>query len=232
VQGVILAGGLATRLQPLTDAVAKSMVDIRGKPFLEYQLELFKKNGVEDVVLCVGHLADQIRARFGDGAAFGVRIRCSDDGARPMGTAGALKKAETLLSESFFVLDGDSYLPFDYRKIMTAFEAGGREALMVVHENHDRYDKSNAAVAGNQVTVYDRARKTPGLVHIHAGLSVLRREALASIPADRPSSQDELWADLISRGQLTAFVEKGRFYEIGSPLGLTEFREHIGANPC
>ncbi len=232
MQGVILAGGLATRLQPLTDTVAKAMVDVRGRPFLEYQLDLFRKNGVDDAVLCVGHLSDQIRAHFGDGKAFGVRIRYSDEGPRLMGTAGALKTAEPLLSEKFFVLDGDSYLPLDYREIMAAFEKSGRLGLMVVYENHDRYDKSNAAVAGGRVTAYDRSGKTPGLVSIHAGLSVLRREALASIPADRPSAQDELWSGLIARDQLAAFPASARFHEIGSAAGLAEFREFIGARPC
>ena len=219
-----MAGGLATRLRPLTDAVPKAMVDIQGKPFLEYQLDLLRRNGVDDIVLCVGHLADQVREHFGDGRALGVRLQYSDEGLKLMGTSGALKKAQPLLAEMFFVLDGDSYLALDYRGIMTGFEGRDKLALMVVYKNHDRYDKSNTAIDGGMVTAYDRGQKIPGLVHIHAGLSVLRREALALIPGDRPSSQDELWSGLIARGQLMAFTASSRFYEVGSVSGLAEFR--------
>lgn len=225
VQGVILAGGLATRLRPLTDAVPKVMVDIQGKPFLRYQLDLLRKNDVNDIVLCVGHLADKVREHFGDGKAFGVRIRYSDEGPHLMGTAGALKKAQPMLAKMFLVLDGDSYLALDYKKIMTSFKDRDKLALMVVYKNHDRYDKSNTTIDGDMVKAYDRSRKIPGMVHIHAGLSVLRREALALIPSDRSSSQDELWSELIASDQLMAFTAPGRFYEVGSISGLAEFRQ-------
>lgn len=232
MQCAILVGGLATRMRPMTDAVPKAMLDVAGRPFLEYSLALLKKNGVDDAVLCVGHLADPIQRHFGDGARFGLRLRYSDDGPAPMGTAGALKTAAPLLQDRFFVLDGDAYLPFDYRDVMAAFERSGREALMVVFENHDRYDKSNAAVDGDRVTAYDRSGRTTGLVHVHAGLSVLSRSVVERLPAGRPSAQDEMWADLIARGELAAYVAPRRFYEVGSPSGLEEFRRFIGGTPC
>ncbi len=228
MQAVILAGGLATRLRPVTEKVAKAMVDIHGKPFLDYQLRLLKKNGIDDVVLCVGYLADQIRGHFNDGKALGMRIHYSEDGPTLMGTAGALRIAEPLLANHFFVLDGDAYLPLDYRAIMEAYEKSGREALMVVFENHNRYDQSNAAIEDGRVTAYDRSGKISGLVHIHAGISVLSKKCLKKIPKDRPSAQDELWSDLISRGELAAFAAPHRFYEVGSMAGLEEFRRSHG----
>lgn len=223
MQIAILAGGLGTRLGALTARRPKSMVDVAGRPFLAWQLDLLRRHGVTDVVLCVGHLADEIRGHFGVGADFGVRIRYSDEGDRRLDTAGALKWAEPLLAEAFFVLFGDSYLRFDYRAIMEHFLARDRLGLMVVHRNEDRWDRSDIRVEGDCVTAY-AGTPEPGMVHINAGLSVLRREALASLERGRPASLQGLYATLIPPRQLLAWETRQRFYEVGSPAGLEEFR--------
>lgn len=222
-----MAGGLATRMRPATDAVPKAMLEAGGKPFLQHQIELLKRCGILDIVLCVGYLSDRIRDRFQDGSQFGVSIRYSDEGKSLMGTAGALKKAEALLAERFFVLDGDAYLPLDYRAVMGCFEAGKKRALMVVYENRGRYDHSNVLLDGEFVKLYDRSRRDPSMAYIHAGLSVLSRAVLSLIPADRPSAQDELWRNLISSRDLLAYRTDERFYEIGSASGLDEFRRLV-----
>lgn len=228
MQSVILTGGLATRLRPLTARVAKAMLDVCGRPFLEHQIELLRGNGVTDLVLCVGHLAAQIRSYFGDGRAWGVRIRYSDDGRSLMGTAGALRQAEPLLRHAFFVLDGDAYLSLDYRELMSDFKRASTLALMVVYKNCGRYGRSNVIIDSGKVKVYDRISDVPGMIHIHAGLSVLSRQALALIPPDRPAPQDALWSRLISQDELSAFESSARFYEIGSRKGLEEFRRLMG----
>src|SRR5215468_8440113 len=110
----ILAGGLATRLRPLTEKIPKALVEINGEPFLWHQLRLLHANGIRHVVLCVGFLAERIQESVADGAAFGLKIDYSHDGPQPLGTAGALKQALPLLDDSFFVLYGDSYLPCDW----------------------------------------------------------------------------------------------------------------------
>lgn len=231
MQAAILAGGLATRLRPLTDDTPKAMVLVQGKPFLEHQIGLLRSQGISDIVLCVGYLAARIQEHFGDGGALGVRIRYSDEGARLLGTAGALKKAEPLLGEAFFVLDGDAYLPLDYQEVMARFKAAGKQALMVVFENRDQHESSNVVVAGDMVQTYDRGRKLPGMVHVHAGLSILRKDALALIPGQEVASQDELWPQLIARRELPAFLTTQRPYEVGSPGGLEEFRRFLGPGP-
>jgi NDP-sugar pyrophosphorylase family protein len=226
MQIAILAGGLGTRLGALTREHPKSLVDVQGRPFLAWQLDLLRGHGVTDVVLCVGHLAEAIERHFGDGAAFGVRLRYSDEGGRRLGTAGALKWAEPLLGEAFFVLFGDSYLRFDYRAIMEHFLARDRLALMVVHRNENRWDRSDVRVDGEHVTAYALTPE-PGMVHINAGLSVLRREALAALARGRPASLQELSATLIAERQLLAYETRDRFYEVGSPAGLEEFRQLV-----
>jgi|RhiMetdeSRZDD1v2_1073273.scaffolds.fasta_scaffold09219_12 MurNAc alpha-1-phosphate uridylyltransferase len=228
MQAAIVAGGLGTRLGPLTARTPKSLVEVHGRPFLAWQLELLRRNGVTDVILCVGHLADAMRVAVGDGRAFDLRVRYSDEADRRLGTAGALKWAEPLMSDAFFVLFGDSYLLLDYRAIMEHFLARRQPALMVVYQNVDRWGASDASVAGEHVIAY-ASPPLPGMTYINMGLSVLRREALAGLERGRPASLQELYAPLIARRQLLGWETSQRFYEIGSHAGLEEFRRLVAA---
>ncbi len=119
----ILAGGLASRLRPLTEKIPKVLLPVAGKPFLAHQLELLRRQGVKHVVLCVGYLGEMIQDQFGDGSGSGVRLEYSFDGATPLGTGGALKQALPLLGEKFFALYGDSYLPIDFKPIAEFFQS-------------------------------------------------------------------------------------------------------------
>ena len=220
---VILAGGLGTRLRPLTSEVPKALIPIGGKPFLHHQIDLLKRRGIRDIVLCVGHLGDRVKDYFGDGRWLGVRIRYSEEESQLLGTAGAIKNAEPLLRDDFFLMYGDSYLMIDYREIMRYFRRFDRLGLMVVWRNVDRFERSNVMVEGNLVTAYNKDQKSPDMVYINYGLSVLRKEALAFIPAGRPFSQEDFYQILIDQGELLAFEVEQRFYEIGSPKGLEEF---------
>ena len=220
---VILAGGLGTRLRPLTSEVPKALIPIGGKPFLHHQIDLLKRRGIRDIVLCVGHLGDRVKDYFGDGRWLGVRVKYSEEGSQLLGTAGAIKNAEPLLRDDFFLMYGDSYLMIDYREIMRYFRRFDRLGLMVVWRNVDRFERSNIMVEGNLVTAYNKDSKSPDMVHINYGLSVLRKEALAFIPAGRPFSQEDFYQILIDQGELLTFEVEQRFYEIGSPKGLEEF---------
>ena len=227
IQAVILAGGKATRLGEAARDCPKSMVDVGGRPFIEYQLELLKNNGISDVVLCLGHLGGQIERRLGNGAKLGVNITYSHED-RPLGTAGALKNAHRLIKGDFLSLYGDSYLDFDYQKAISFFEGRDRLALMTVYKNHGRYDASNTEVQGELVTRYDKVEKTPETVYIDYGASIFRREALDRLPENRPCSLEQLFRQLIAKQQLLAYEVAERFYQIGSPEGLEEFRRLKG----
>lgn len=225
MQAVILAGGLASRLGELSKNRPKSMTPVHQRPFLEYQLEFLKKGGIEDIVLCVGHMKDQIMEQFGDGRGYGVSIKYSCE-EQLLGTAGALKNAAGLLEGVFFTVYGDSYLFLDFPSIMAYFLGQNKLALMTVLRNQDRYDRSNTAIQDGLVTRYDRKDRS-GLSYIDYGANIFRKEVLGLIPENQHYSMEELFPKLIEQGELLAFKVKQRFYEIGSPQGLKEFTEYM-----
>lgn len=227
MQVVILAGGLASRLGYLTESRPKSLVMFKGKPFLEYQLEQLRQAGIKDIVLCIGYLGEQIQEYIGNGEKYGVHIRYSVE-KTPLGTAGALRNAEPLLTDPFFTLYGDSYVFVDFGRIMLYFLSEGRLALMTVYRNYDRFDSSNTAVNGGLVTRYDKEAKTEDMVYIDYGVSVFRKQVLDMIPEGQFYSLGDLFRGLIDTEGLLSFEVEQRFYEIGSAQGLKGFRKFIG----
>ncbi len=225
MQTVILAGGLATRLRPLTEKIPKSMIRINKKPFLEYQIELLNKNNIDDIVICVGYLSDQIRRYFKNGEDFGVEIRYSEEPDKLLGTAGALKKAERLLDKEFFVIYGDSYLLIDFMSVMRFFKQFNKQGLMTVYENYDSYYESNVTIEGNLVKEYDKNRKDKGMTYIDYGLSILNKEVLKDVPEREFCDLEDLFIKLIENEELLAYEVKQRFYEIGSLKGIREFKQ-------
>jgi N-acetyl-alpha-D-muramate 1-phosphate uridylyltransferase len=219
---VILAGGLATRLRPLTEHIPKALIDVAGRPFLWHQLQLLKKQGVRRVVLAVGYLGEDIRKRFGDGSEVGVSLEYSFDGPKPLGTAGAIRKALPFLPEQFFVLYGDSYLMCDYRSVEMAFRASRVTGLMTIYRNEGLFDKSNVEYDGTRILQYDKRNRAPSMRHIDYGLGVFHRNAFASIPIGESGDLAQVYQDLLSAGELAAYEVHERFYEIGSPEGLRE----------
>jgi NDP-sugar pyrophosphorylase family protein len=223
----ILAGGLATRLRPITESIPKALVEIAGEPFLAHQLRLLRAAGYEHVVLCVGHLGEMVRDFAGDGAAFGLHIDYSFDGPRLLGTAGALVRAMPLLGDRFSVIYGDSYLPCDYAAAERAFEESGLCGLMTVHRNEGRWDASNVEFDGFRVVRYDKANRTPAMKHIDYGLGVLRRDAFAGVTPDGPHDLAAVYQDLVGRGELAAWESPDRFYELGSREGIADLTEFL-----
>lgn len=221
----ILAGGLATRLLPVTHAIPKALVDVGGEPFIVHQLRLLRDNGATRVVLCVGHLGEMIQAELAPRAAsLGMSIDFSFDGPHLLGTAGALRKAAHLLGNTFFVLYGDSYLKCNYRDVQRCFVDSGKQALMTVFRNDGRWDTSNVAFAAGNILAYDKARQLPTMRHIDYGLGVMRASALGAVPEGKSSDLARLYQLLLERGELAGCEISERFYEIGSPDGLAETR--------
>lgn len=221
----VLAGGLATRLRPITEKIPKSLIPVAGKPFLAHQLELLRARGICRAVLCVGYLGEMIQREFGDGSAFGLRLDYTFDGPKLLGTGGALRRALPLLGKEFFVLYGDSYLPVEYRPIAEFFRRSGKLGCMTVYRNEGRYDTSNVVFRDGSVVVYDKKNRLPEMRHIDYGLSLFQATVFNAYPADKPFDLAEVMGKLVREKQLAGYEVHERFYEIGSPAGLTELEK-------
>ena len=223
----ILAGGLATRLRPVTETIPKALIEVAGEPFLAHQLRLLRHHGFEHVVLCVGYLGEKIQAFAGDGRAFGLHVEYVYDGPQLLGTAGALRRALPVLGNAFGVIYGDSYLPCDYRAALAAFRDSGKLGLMSVYRNEGRWDTSNVEFTGGRILAYDKANRTPAMLYIDYGLGAFQRAAFDDVPADRPSDLAEVYQGLLRRGELAAWESPERFYEIGSVKGIDDLGEFL-----
>jgi N-acetyl-alpha-D-muramate 1-phosphate uridylyltransferase len=229
MQVVILAGGLGTRLGPLTAQVPKALVPVNGKPFLAHVLALLKENGLVRILLLHGHHGRRLEEAFGDGSALGMQIDYRHDGPRLLGTGGALRHALDLLDREFLVLYGDTYLDIDYAAVVRAFHASGKPALMTVLRNQGRWDRSNVIFRDGQLLRYDKADQVPEMEHIDYGLAALRRELIEDLPAEGPSDLAELYSRLVRDGSMAGFEVSRRFYEIGTPQGLAETEAYLAA---
>jgi len=218
----LLAGGMATRLRPITEKIPKLLVEVAGEPFFSHQLRLLKKHGLTRIVLCVGYLGEQIVDLYGDGSKWGVEIQYSFDGEKLLGTGGALIRALPKLGDAFYVLYGDSYLPVDYQAVGRAFLASGKLGLMTVFENREAYDASNVWFEDGKIRLYSKTEKLPQMRHIDYGLGAFRAAAFDGCPRDAVVDLAAVQTDLCRRNELAGYAMLERFYEIGSHSGLKE----------
>jgi NDP-sugar pyrophosphorylase family protein len=234
MQCIVLAGGLATRMRPVTETVPKALLPVAGRPFADHQLAWLAAEGVTDVIFSIAHLGEQIRDFAGDGTRGGLRIRYVDEGSRLRGTAGALRLAydEGGLEAVFAVLYGDSYLPVDVGSLFTAFETSRSDVLMTVFRNEGAFDRSNARLEGSRV-VYDKTVSDPaaaGMNFIDYGLSIIKRDAvLPEVPSGEIADLADLYRRLSHEGRVEGYEVTERFYEVGSPEGLRELEDLLAA---
>jgi len=204
----ILAGGLATRLKPITETVPKLLVSVAGEPFFTHQIRLLKKSGLTHLVVCLGYLGEKVVDLYGDGSKWGVKIEYSFDGPKLLGTGGALIGALPKLG--------------DYLAVGRSFLASGKLGLMTVFENSERYDASNVWFEGAEMRAYDKKAKVPAMRHIDYGLGVFRKAAFDGFPREAAVDLSDIQKALLERGQLAGFEIRERFFEVGSHSGLRE----------
>lgn len=215
-QAVILAGGKGTRLMPLTADRPKPMVEIHGRPFLEYLIELLKENGIKHVLILTGHMAEKITDYFGDGSQFGISItyHYSDPEAE---TGTRLRNAKDLIDNEFLLLYCDNYWPLKLQKLNVFHRAHGSTATMVVYSNKDKYSKNNVRVgASGVVELYDKSRTASDLNGIDVGFFLLKKDVLELLPPGNPSFEAEVVPRLAEKRQLAGFFTDHRYYTIGS----------------
>ncbi len=234
MQVVILAGGLGTRLKSVAPETAKAMVPVAGRPFIEHQFTLLKKNGIFRILLCIGHLGEQIRNHVGDGSNFGISVSYSwEDPSNLLGTGGALLNAMPLLEPEFLMMYGDSYLPVDMQAMLDWSRHRNFRAVMSVYRNEGRWDASNVRVLEDRVAHYSKQALEGECDHIDYGLSFFKRDVISEYQsAKMPLDLAKVQGELVERGELGAYTVNDRFYEIGKPDGLAELdRLLLGRSP-
>ena len=223
----ILAGGLATRLRPITEKIPKSLIEVAGEPFICHQLEYLRKQGISSVVLCVGYLGEMIQEVVGDGSRWDMHISYSPDGPALLGTGGALRQALPLLGEHFFILYGDSYLPIDFSDVEKTYAASGKKGLMTVLKNQNQWDKSNVEFDAGQIAEYNKTVIRPEMHYIDYGLGILQRTTLQAYSARQSFDLSEVYNHLSLAGELCGYEVFERFYEIGSHQGIADTQAYL-----
>jgi NDP-sugar pyrophosphorylase family protein len=223
----ILAGGLATRLRPVTTTIPKALVIVAGEPFAFHQLRLLARNGFTRVVFLTGYLGEQIVEAVGDGSRFGLEIAYVPDGPVLLGTGGALARAVPVLGPQFAMIYGDSWLNFDYRAAVKHFSESGSPALMTVFQNEGRWDTSNVELIGGKVLAYSKIARTTRMTHIDYGFSMFQSDLFHNVPSDRATDLAEIFEDLAARDLLVAHEVQQRFYEVGSFAGIADLEAHF-----
>jgi len=227
-QVVILAGGLATRLRPITETIPKSLIDINGEPFVFHQLKLLKSKGISNIVFCTGYLGDMIENVVGNGALFGMTIKYVNDGNTLLGTGGAVKNALPLLGESFFIMYGDSYLDCDYSQVQNIYNTQSFPGVMTIFENNDLWDKSNVEYnkEENKIVSYSKVHKTQSMNYIDYGLSLVNKSIFNSCKKNF-FDLASLFEKLSRQGKLGGVNVNQRFYEVGSFDGVKELKKYL-----
>src|SRR5258708_23545684 len=206
MQAVILAGGLGTRMRPITETIPKPMIMVAGKPFLQHQLELLLDAGIARALLLVAYLGEQIREYFGDGAKFACNVSYSFEPSL-LGTGGALKNAEAQLQNYFVLVNGDTYLAINYSELVGKFAEANCSALIVAYEKPAAVSRgipasllpNNLGVDAEGVGTAYRKRDPEGLSHIDAGGIVLNKGIMAGfVPGQRCSLEEEIYPTLLS----------------------------------
>lgn len=244
MQVVVLMGGLGTRLKEYTKECPKSLVEAEGRPFFDYSLKLLMHHGFKKFLFLIGYRAEMIEEQYGDGSSQGISITYCYDGKELLGTGGAVRRAYDLLEDDFLLMYGDSFMDIDYEETLYRYFEGksrGMRALMTVLKNGNRFDKSNVIMDGTEIKLYDKMNMTPEMDYIDYGVCVYEKslfsdENLEQILDDSNSVKMEtgvkfdiavLQNKLSIDKKIAAHIVTKRFYEIGSPASLNEFKEYV-----
>ena len=225
---VILCGGLGTRLGPLAEGLPKPMVNVAGKPFLEHLVRQLAGQGFPEILLLVGYRGEIIESHFGDGSAFGLRVRYHWE-AEPLGTGGALKLAESLILGRFILLYGDLYRDFDY--VRFSDRHANTLAVYPYVDGLTTIACANVGLdqEGKHVARYLKGDPSAGLTHVDAGFGIFGSEVLELLPSGHSSFEQKVYPTLAASGNLEAELVDRRFFDIGNPADLAHARTYFGS---
>jgi len=236
--GVILAGGLGTRLRPILGDLPKALAPVGGRPFLAYQLDWLKRQGVTRVILCTGYGHDLIQAAFGDGTALGMQILYSVE-ETPLGTAGALRQARHYLQETFLAMNGDTYFAADLSALLANHRRSGAPATLALVRvpQAGRFGAVTVDAHGYITHFAEKKRRRAGL--INAGIYVFEPGVFVHFPervplsrkgdtdAERLSLEGEVFPSLAAQRLLRGQVLEGYHIDIGTPESYAQFQRDV-----
>ena len=222
----ILAGGLATRIKPISDSIPKSLIEINGKPFLEWQLQLLEKNKCESAIICVSHKSEMIEEFIRKREKSNLEVRFSSDGEKQLGTGGALIKAKNLLGTAFMVLYGDSYLPVNFSEIADCFLKSNKLGLMTVMKNDLQSEPSNVVFINGYVQKYNKNSPEEAMDFIDFGLTVFKSAVFDTYPLNESIDLSTIQSELAGRHELAGYQVDQRYYEVGSFQGIKDFENY------
>lgn len=229
IQIVVLAGGLATRLRPITEKIPKSLININDEPFVIHQLRLFQSRGIKDVHFCLGYLGEMVievvQANHWD-----MNITFSFDGEKLLGTGGAIKNSLKYLSDPFFITYGDSYLDIEYSHVNAFYNIhkdGGKKGLMTVFHNDGQWDTSNVIYENNEIQIYSKKYKSEQMRYIDFGLGILTKKHFDPYSSGVYFDLSEIYEIAASNKTLLGYEVHNRFYEIGSFSGIQELSHYL-----
>jgi N-acetyl-alpha-D-muramate 1-phosphate uridylyltransferase len=219
--GLILAGGLGTRMRPFTLHTPKCLVEIEGRPFLDCQLELLSRNGVGRAVISTGYLGHKIEDYLKTGSTHGIKGEVCHE-KELLGTGCAIINSLPSLPEEFFLAYGDSYLLQPFGPVYERFKSSKKPALMTVLRQESGTSENNCRIAGGRVVDYKKGQPEGTFLHMDYGLLFFRKSALAKYPVENFPT-DRIFLDLIRAKQLAAFETAAPYFEVGSKEGLRNF---------
>ncbi len=218
-KAVILAGGLGERMRLLTDKIPKPMLPVNGKPLLLHQIELLKKYGICNVIICGHYLFEKIKEYFGDGSKFGIDISYVDE-KEPLGTAGAIKNAEALVDSAFILIYGDEFIRMNLKKLLEFHRKKNAMATLVLHESDHPEDSDLVEISGNCMVkkIYPKSGKRPkSLVLAKTGVYVMEPDVLRFIKLSRIDLDREVLPLLVGRKKVYGYVTGEFIKDAGTP---------------
>jgi mannose-1-phosphate guanylyltransferase len=224
---IIIAGGLGTRLRPLTETTPKPLLPIQGKPIIEHTIKQLKKHGIQKIILSIGYKAEQIQEYFKDGSTFGLEISYSIED-QPLGTGGAIRKAVGNLNTPVFVIWGDNLMDINYEKLSEKHNLHQKLVTMVLTPRDDVQHFGVAKLEEEKIIYFVEkpTREEAPSNLINAGAFVIDPKAIVSLPEGKCSIERDCFEKLAPLGQITAFTHHGQWY----PTDTLEKYNHANQN--
>jgi len=216
-QAIILAGGRGVNMRPLTYEVPKPLIPVAGKPLIEYTIEMLREAGVREIILAVGHLGDKLKEAVGNGSKYGVTISYSEE-SKPLGTAGALRKASVFFQDKpFIVVNGDVLTELKISELSAFHQEDTYSATMALSTEPNTKGYGVALLRGEKIVKFLKQDKKQTTQLINAGVYVMNADVLKYIPKTGASDLEDVFEKLAVEGKLAGFPFDGKWFEVSTP---------------